>query len=244
MNRLEVIQALLSHLGDRRSRQGLTYLEIGVKRGATFLAVRASRKIAVDPAPRISRRARWKACFRDPSNLRNRYFPVESDRFFGSPPEGLTRRGLDVAFIDGLHTHEQSLRDVHHCLAWLRPGGALVLHDCNPVTETAALPLSELPEGDPSNLQEGWSGDVWKTVVHLRATEPGLRVWVLDCDCGLGVVYPADSADSRAVSGLSPDRISELAYADLAARRKELLNLRPAGGLPDILEDLERQAWR
>lgn len=32
-----------------------------------------------------------------------------------------------------------------------------------------------------------WSGDVWKSIVHLRSIRPDLRVAVLDCDSGVGI---------------------------------------------------------
>ena len=33
-----------------------------------------------------------------------------------------------------------------------------------------------------------WSGDVWKAIVYLRSTRPDLRVAVLKCDLGVGIV--------------------------------------------------------
>lgn len=67
MKRSDVIQALLS-LFERSS-----YLEVGVFRGETFHAVRASQKVAVDPK------------FEFPLSEREasaRYFEEPSDNFF------------------------------------------------------------------------------------------------------------------------------------------------------------------
>jgi SAM-dependent methyltransferase len=233
MHRTEIIQAFIDRIGAR------VYLEIGVKRGDTFLSIRAPHKIAVDPAPRISRRSRVRSWIRNPRNLFNRYFHVESDAFFSAPPRRLDREGLDIVFVDGLHTHEQSLRDVRNTLRYLNPGGAVLLHDCNPGSEEAASPLELFDRARRTGSWKpdaGWSGDVWKTIVDLRATEPELSVCVLDCDTGIGVVTrgPRPSKPCR----VDPDDVAALTYSQLDAQRRELLDLRPPGDLHQLLRSL------
>ncbi|POY06125.1 biotin carboxyl carrier protein, partial [Mycobacterium kansasii] len=74
-----------------------------------------------------------------------------------------------------------------------------------------------------------WSGDVWKAIVYIRSLRHDLRVTVLDCDRGVGVIRRAPS-ESRL--SYSQKEIEALNYADLAADRERLLNLKP----PEYLE--------
>ena len=104
--------------------------------------------------------------------------------FFTALPRG---KHFDVVFIDGDHSFDQSLRDVENALVEPRPGGVILVHDCNPPTAAAASP-------DPAGAGDGpWCGDVWKTIVHLRATRSDLRVRILDTDCGIGVIERGES---------------------------------------------------
>lgn len=228
MHRVELLQRLIDALDAR------LYLEIGVKRGGTFLRLRARRKIAVDPRPMLPRRAQLAAVLRDPRNLTNRVVARTSDAFFAEPPRRLRAGVLDVAFVDGLHTYEQSLRDVESCLEWLAPGGVVVVHDCNPTDAAAAEPAAAPPPG----AGEGWSGDVWKTIVHLRALRPDVQAFVLDADCGLGVVARRRSASPL---DLGADEIARLGYRDLAAARRELLDLRPPADVDRLVASLARR---
>lgn len=228
MDRVELLQRLIDAVGAR------LYLEIGVKRGDTFLSLRARRKIAVDPRPMLPRRAVLAAALRDPRNLTNLVVTSTSDAFFARPPRRLAAGGLDIAFVDGLHTYEQSLRDVEGCLEWLAPGGAIVLHDCNPASAAAAEPAPAPPPG----AGEGWSGDVWKTIVHLRALRPDLSAFVIDADCGLGVVTRGRSASPPA---LGAEEIARLDYSALAAARRELLDLRPPDEVDRLAASLSRR---
>jgi hypothetical protein len=73
---------------------------------------------------------------------------------------------------------------------------------------------------------------VWKATVHLRSTRHDLRVAVLNCDCGVGVVrkgFPESGLSYSAV------QIEALNYADLAADRERLLNLKPPAYLGEFL---------
>src|SRR5262245_42552069 len=114
MNRMDITQALLDSQG------GQTYLEIGVSQGESFLPVRASRKWGVDPRPRLGRRHSSKSLFLRPLGLnRERIFVMTSDTFFATQSRQLTRYGIDVCLVDGLHTYDQALRDILHVLSYL-----------------------------------------------------------------------------------------------------------------------------
>jgi hypothetical protein len=223
----EILQSLLDDLG-----RG-TYLEIGVRRGASFGGISARSKIGVDPRLSLSRRGRFRRFLRQ-DLLRlpgERLFEMTSDDFFARLDHLVPGLRLDVALVDGLHTYAQSLRDVEHCLDRLAEGGAVVLHDCNPETEAMGYPagsLAEVVAARPPGWAGQWTGDVWKTIVHLRALRADLHVFTLDCDFGVGVVTrgtPESRLDLREAD------LARLTYADLDARRTEFLNLKPPSHL-------------
>ncbi|MCX6896876.1 MAG: class I SAM-dependent methyltransferase, partial [Verrucomicrobia bacterium] len=208
MNRLEVIQKIIA------ARRARNYLEIGVEHGATFLSVRARRKVAVDPHFQISRRRRFKTLLR---NLNAEYHAMTSDEYFQNADP---RKPFDVAFIDGLHTYPQALRDVENTLAVLADGGVIVVHDCNPPTAAAAHPGKSPAEVATLNLPGwdwSWCGDVWKTVCHLRIARRDLNIFVLDCDFGLGIITRGNAEEPL---NLSLDELESLTFADLEKNRQ------------------------
>jgi SAM-dependent methyltransferase len=193
------------------------YLEIGIFDGLAFLNLEATLKVAVDPKIRVSRLRRAGARARG----RVEFHEIPSDEFFEALPADAT---FDVVFVDGLHLYEQALRDAENALAHLAPGGVVLMHDCNPPAEPVAArdPAETFAAG-----YRAWCGDVWKSVVHLRATRPDLDVCVLDTDFGIGVVRRGAPAETVR---MSPEEISRLTYADLAENREHLLGLRPHAG--------------
>ena len=185
------------------------YLEIGVDTGVVFLHVRADRKVGVDPHGRVPR---WKWFLHPNTLLRGSFFRTTSDRFFTAlAPEA----AFDVIFVDGDHSFEQSRRDVANALEHLADDGVVLVHDCNPPNPGAASRDSADAAGGP------WCGDVWKTIVELRATRPDLEVSVIDADFGVGVVR-------RGAGGgldLDAQTIESMTYADLERDRERLLGL-------------------
>ncbi len=219
MNRIDVLQQLLDQ------RPQATYLEIGVQRGNVLLNLRASRKIAVDPEFQISRLQRWTSGLTNRSNLANEYFEMTSDAFFAQHAEAL-RGGIDVAFVDGLHTHEQAHRDVCNVLEYLNNDGVIVMHDCNPMSAAAAQFATSAEEADRNGVPGWtgeWTGDVYKAILQLRAERSDLNTCVLDCDYGLGIVRRG-TPDSPLKMSL--EQIASMTYEEFARRRTELLNLR------------------
>jgi Methyltransferase domain len=223
MNRIGVVRAALAGVEDAR------YLEIGVKDGECFDAIDATTKVAVDPrfAFRPPLGARLRGALR--ATTGTLYFRTTSDAFFDGPARRLVP--FDVVFVDGLHTYEQSYRDVVHALSVLRAGGVVVVHDCNPSSAAAAAPTLE-QAGDMEGYVGEWNGDVYKAIVRLR-TRDDLRVSVLDCDQGVGIVT---RGGTRAPLELGLPEIERLAYPDLELDRARLLDLRPASDLAALLE--------
>lgn len=222
------------------------YLEIGVKNGDTFFALCAARKLGVDP--RFKGRARRFA--RSPSQwlnrgglgralFRDRLFSTTSDLFFARHGAWLQRLGVDVAFVDGMHSYEHSLADVLHVLEVLRPDGMIVVDDCNP----SSLASATYPREEAERLvayNGRWCGDVYKTIVHLRTLRDDLDVFTLDCLFGVAVVrYKPHLSRAPRVSHEDRGAPVALDYGHFDKERGTLLNLRS----PDYLLSVLGASW-
>lgn len=232
MNRLTVIQTVIDAKGSH------TYLEIGVNNGAIFFRVKAKHKIAVDPKFAFSKFKQFRYFLKNPSNLSNKCYETTSDEFFAHRSDEIAQSGIDVAFVDGLHTFEQSLRDVQNCLRYLNPGGVIIVHDCSPPSESAAFPAASVGhaiEANPPGWTGDWCGDVWKTIAYLRSTETNLNIFVLDCDMGVGILT---QGTPETMLGFTKEDIDVCTYKDLDNRRQEILNLKNPEYLGTFLEKL------
>lgn len=230
MNRLTVIQAVIN------AKQAQSYLEIGVNNGAVFFRVKAKRKIAVDPRFAFSTFKQFRYFLKNPFNLFNKCYETTSDDYFQHRSAEMGNTGIDVAFVDGLHTYAQALKDVQNCLRYLNPGGVIILHDCSPPSESAAFPAASVDHALKANLPGwtgDWCGDVWKMVVDLRSTERDLNIFVLDCDMGVGIVTRGTPEN---MLRFSKEEIDLLTFTDLDRKRQEFLNLKKPEFLVEFLE--------
>ena len=220
LDRISIAQSLL----DAPNRE--TYLEIGINTGSSFIPIRAKRKWGVDPCYRLTSRRLLKYEVFSLLGIKvEKPYRMTSDTFFEEKKSMLSNYGIDVCLVDGLHTYEQALRDVLNTLSYLKPGGVILLHDCNPSSEVAALPahgIEEIIERHIPDWNGEWSGDVWKTIVHLRSLRHDLNAFVLNCDTGIGIV-----TQGRAKQPLyySEEEIRSMDYAYLGAHRETLLGL-------------------
>ncbi|OGB87661.1 hypothetical protein A3J44_06260, partial [candidate division WOR-1 bacterium RIFCSPHIGHO2_02_FULL_45_12] len=202
------------------------YLEIGVAHGDCFLYVDAPTKIGVDPYLKLKQPKKSIWSFRKISQTNNTYCEISSDAFFESTASTLIKEGIDVALVDGLHTHEQSLKDVINCLKLLKDNGVIVMHDCNPSSEIAANPLNPYEHGERlgvPNWKGPWNGDVWKTIAYLRSLRNDLNIFVLDCDYGLGIITKGKPEN---MLRYSKEALKKISYKDLANDRNNILNLK------------------
>lgn len=147
-----------------------TYLEIGTAAGAT-LALARCRSIAVDPAFRLARNVVGSkpACL---------LYQQTSDSFFAEVDvEAVLGAKVDLAFLDGLHHFEVLLRDFRNTEAVCRPSSVIVLHDCLPCDAYVARRDEAGTEWRHVSEHAGWwAGDVWKTLVILKAERPDLTI--------------------------------------------------------------------
>jgi hypothetical protein len=227
VTRIEVIQRSIKALRAR------CYLEIGVKDGTCFCSLTAPEKIGVDPI------APQPAVALEMQKPGVKYFALTSDEFFIKVAPQVLARGVDVVFIDGLHTFQQAYRDCINSLQYLNPGGLILLHDCLPNSEAASMPAKSYEEAwkiNGPNWDGFWMGDVWKAIVVLRTLHADLRACVLNCDFGLGLVYVARSESALS---LSRAEIDEMGYSALAGNTRRLLGLRKPVHLLGILRKLQ-----
>lgn len=229
MTRMQLIQYAIDTLGAR------TYLEIGVDQGQAFCAIRAPIKIGVDP---VSAAPAVQAEVKRPGSS---YFSIASDEFFERHAPEVLAAGADVVFIDGLHTYQQTHRDIHHALQYLAPGGIILVHDClpaSPLEATVAASHAEARRINDPGWDGMWTGDTWKAIVAARAGHTPGEACVLQCDHGVGVVFKSAAAPSLS---LSLTEIDALDFDALRRNPQHLLGLARPARLRDILEPLRRQ---
>jgi tetratricopeptide repeat protein/methyltransferase family protein len=170
--------------------QPSVYLEIGVEHGATLsLAEHSALAIGIDPGSHA---------IRHPLPRGARLFRETSDDFFGRRTQlgVLGQRGIDFAFIDGMHRFENVLRDFAHVERWSTAKTVIALHDCLPVAPSAAL---------RERRSRFWVGDCWKAVECLLAHRPDLELSTLPCHpSGLVLIRKLDPA-SRVLSEALPE---------------------------------------
>lgn len=191
------------------------YVEIGVERGLNFFQINALLKIGIDPDFRIP------GGFASLDNVR--FYPTNSNEFFKNPPSEILNMGIDIAFVDGLHTYEQSLRDVENSLKYLNPNGVIVMHDCLPRNEADAMPTLEEAKKHP-DFKNTWTGDVYKTILHLRSLRHDLYVCVIDTDFGIGIIK---IGEPESMLALTAQEIANFTFSQLQADKEKLLNLKP-----------------
>ena len=217
MDRIKLIQLLMK-------QKGLTnYLEIGVFNGHVFFKIKSKFKIAVDPEFRFDFLRKTGKIFLNPYNLYNKYYSKTSDDFFKQDAPGLfEQKKIQLAFIDGMHEYEFSLRDVENCLDYLTDDGVIILHDCNPQTETAGGSFEEWAKNGYIGT---WNGDVWKAILHLQSLRNDINVFVLDCDHGLGIVTRGKPENKL---NYSLEEIRGFNYESFSKNREQWLNLKTA----------------
>ena len=203
MTRIDIINKLLAGRPDSR------YLEIGVRDPRNcFDLVKAVAKTGVDPSPVV---------------VGDRDIRVEtSDAYFAGKPAGDM---FDVVFVDGLHEARQAYRDICNAMASLRPGGAVVVHDCLPPTEWHQRPASQYRRG------ESWYGDTWRAAVAVVARHPWWDIQVVDTDCGCAVIRRLPLRVFRQVpAGLVGTDPFSMPYADFDRHRGAWLEtVHPSG---------------
>ena len=131
------------------------YLEIGCAYNECFNKIKANTKVGEDP--------------NSGGTLR-----MTSDEFFK-----VNLINFDIIFIDGLHEHEQVVKDFNNARKFLRKGGHIFLHDLLPPgPEHAVYPWTEK---DPTPR----CGTAWRATFDILKLNK--EFYIIDRETGIGV---------------------------------------------------------
>jgi hypothetical protein len=181
MKRFDIINHLITNYKYN------SYLEIGTQHGNCFTEIKAKYKVCVDPE----------------KNFEGLTHEMTSDNFFSQNKEK-----FDIIFVDGLHTEEQTTKDVLNSLECLNDGGTIVVHDCLPHCEEFTKIC--------------WNGTTFRTIIELRYTKSNLNIAVVDTDCGCAVIQK--SKNTLELYNMVPIHIAKM-YAFYEQNKKELMNV-------------------
>lgn len=205
---LKLLARIHKHLRPR------TYLEIGVAYGdSMMLTGKGTLAIGIDPQPSVSQ----------PLRPSVRVLQETSDEFFARRDlkTELCGKPLELAFIDGMHQFEYSLRDFIHIERHSAPNTTVLIHDCYPLDEVTAA---------RNRVTTFWSGDVWKMVACLKKYRPDLHVHTLAAPpTGLCVVRGLDrrtNALSERIEAICQEFIP-FPFSAVESDRPDKLNLVP-----------------
>ena len=101
-SRTEIIQKIIN------LKKYSKYLEVGCDKNENFSKIMIEYKVGVDP-------------------LKGGTVRKTSDEFFKSNNEK-----FDLIFLDGLHTYEQTLKDIDNAIQIIEDEGIILVHDCLP----------------------------------------------------------------------------------------------------------------
>lgn len=212
MERFEVNQRLLDLYPDP------AYLEIGVSHGLTFHGLRAGRKVAVDPLFQFDLKAARTA------NPGATYHQVPSDEYFTRVRHPDER--FDLIFVDGLHTFDQTLRDLLNATSCLTPTGVIVIDDVMPISYAASLPdfdSSFALRQSTGDSNPAWMGDVYRLIFFIRDYLAAFSYATIAENHGQTVLWPL--VRPHTVAPRNVEAIARLGYVD-AVLERDAFNVR------------------
>lgn len=145
-----------------------TYLEIGVATGETILQVNVPSRTGVDPYFDFN----WRQEVISANGTLDLQ-QCTSDLFFNNLDPSIR---YDLIFIDGLHTYEQTYRDIINALLHSHSRTVILIDDTVPfdVFSTSRDPQEciNLRYTCSEQREEYWQGDTYKVVPLLRLFNP------------------------------------------------------------------------
>ncbi len=180
--RTKIIQEIINH------RNYKSYLEVGCDNDENFSKIQIVNKIGIDP-------------------LKGGTLRMTSDEFFIKNDQS-----FDIIFLDGLHTYEQTIKDINNGLKFLNTNGVIIIHDC--------LPKKIWNQIVP-RLYGHWNGDVWKAIVHSRTYEHA-DTYTCIADHGLGVIF---KRKNRNKLNINQTNFKKLKFADYYKNHHQYMNV-------------------
>jgi hypothetical protein len=202
----ESYYGVLQRFHDRCKPQ--SYLEIGVDQGASIvLANPPTVAVGIDPEPRLQKAPKT-VC---------KIFPLKSDDYFARRDvrRDMEADTIDLAFIDGLHTFDQVLRDFINIEKFSGGQTIVLVHDCLAIDSLTAA---------RERKTVFWTGDVWKFIPILRKNRPDLNVFTIAAPpSGLGVISGLDPRSTVLADGFDEivARYRPMTVEPDQARRRE-----------------------
>ena len=178
---MEIIQKIINQNNFKK------YLEIGCDQDENFSKIKVENKVGVDP-------------------LRGGTIRSTSDEFFKSNNDK-----FDIIFLDGLHTYNQTIKDINNSLEHLNSNGIIIIHDC--------LPKKIWNQIVP-RMYGHWNGDVWKAIVESR-TLSDIDTYTCVADHGLGVIF---KRKNRNLLNLKINNFEKLKFSEYYKNHNEFMN--------------------
>ena len=180
-SRTEIIQSIIN------KNKYTNYLEIGCDNDENFSKIIINKKIGVDP-------------------LKGGTHRMTSDEFFKK-----NHSYFDIIFLDGLHTYEQTIKDINNALKFLNEKGTIIVHDCLP---------KKIGNQIVPRIYGHWNGDVWKAIVNVR-TYHDVDTYTLKADHGLGIILKRKNTN---ILNLKIQNFKNLKFSQYFNRHKEFMN--------------------
>jgi hypothetical protein len=183
------------------------YIEIGVNDGASLKLTSSNTKsMGIDPNPRC------------PAMPNVEIFSLTSDEFFEKVQAGDIKgaRPFSLAFIDGLHTYDQALRDFINLEKISSPASVIMIHDC--------IPLDAISSANP-RLSQFYTGDVWKTLLIIARSRPDLKICIFPAwPSGLALITGLNSKSEMLEQNFSAlvEQYRSMPFEDYALTSSEL----------------------
>jgi hypothetical protein len=138
------------------------YLEIGTHKFKSLLISKGRLNVGVDPQPATAIR------FNDDNNKEFRLNITTSDNFFQIYSD--SKKSYDFIFIDGLHTFEQSAKDLFNSLLRLSHNKTdILIHDIIPINKFIA---------STQRITDYWTGNVYKLVYFLQSIDVNFKIFL------------------------------------------------------------------
>ena len=153
-----------------RIKRAESYLEIGCADDGCFSKVKAGHKVGVDPQRGGTHR-------------------MTSDEFFS---DNILK--FDVIFIDGMHTHQQVMKDFQNAKQIINAGGVILFHDVLPDNRYTAWPNKKARPKIPGVV--AWNGDVWRINFDL-CEMPGVDYRMVPNLHGVGILKFGSGQEMR-----------------------------------------------
>jgi hypothetical protein len=132
---------------------------------------------------------------------------MTSDQFFVN-----NKKNFDMIFLDGLHTYEQTIKDIDNYLKYLNEKGVIIIHDC--ITKKI---LNQIVP----RIYGHWNGDVWKAIVHSRTYEFA-DTYTCKADHGLGLIFKRKNKNQLEIK---EKNFKNLKFADYYNHHIKFMNL-------------------